>query len=50
MKPGDGYLMSMAEARTVLRNETNAIAHAHFPDGSVAYLIPKTMAVRPSGA
>ena len=49
MQPGDGYLMAMAAAKTLLRNETNGIAHARFADGSGAYLIPKTMEVRPSG-
>ena len=49
MQQGDGYLMAMAAAVTLLRNETNGIAHARFADRSGAYLIPKTMEVRPSG-
>lgn len=44
------YVMAIAAASMILRNTTNGVAHAAFPDGSHAYLIAGTMEVRPTSS
>ena len=46
---GDGCLMAVAAAHTILRNPANGVACATFPDRSRAYIIPGTLEVVPAG-